>query len=119
MPTITQLRKPPSRAARAALAADHSAALDKAFFQRNPHRQYRARLATPEELAKLAACNAMPPMPDPSMQIWTCVKQIVPGFRQRYYRAAAVPPWLIHDVGERIARIMFESEEGNYNEQEG
>jgi hypothetical protein len=110
MPTITRLRKPPSRAARAALAADHSAQLDKAFFQHNLHRQYRARLATPEELAKLIACNSMPsPMPT-DMQVWTCVKQVFPGFRQRHYRAAAVPPWLTHDVGESTARMMFEED---------
>jgi hypothetical protein len=114
MRTITQLRKRPNSAARAALAADHSAALDKAWFQQNPHRNYRARLSTAEELAKLAACNAMPPIPDQSMQVWTCVKQIFPGYRHRHYRAAAVPPWLTHDVGERIARVMFESKEGNY-----
>jgi hypothetical protein len=107
MVTITQLRRRASAAARAALTADHSTQLDKAFFQRNPHRQYRARLATAGELAKLIACNAMPrPMPA-NMEVWTCVKQVLPGIRQRHYRAAAVPPWLTHDVGEAIACQMF------------
>jgi hypothetical protein len=114
MVTITRLRRKPTAAGVRALNEDTSSALDKVFFQRNPHRQYRARLSTPQELNKLAANNAMPPIPDPSMLIWTCVKQVYPGFRLRNYRAAAVPPWLTHDVGERIARVMFESKEGNY-----
>jgi hypothetical protein len=114
MPTFTYLRKPPpTQAAKAALDNDDSAALDRAFFARNPTRQYRARLATQKELAKLAACNALPACP-PHMQIWTCIQQIAPGMRFRTYRSASVPPWLTHDVGERIARVMFESEEGNY-----
>jgi hypothetical protein len=112
MPTITQLRRRATPAGLVAMAADDSSQLDKAFFARNPTRQYRARLATQKELAKLAACNAMPACP-PHMQIWTCIQQIAPGMRFRTYRAAAVPPWLTHDVGERFARVMFESEEGS------
>ena len=114
MVTITRLRRKPTAAGERALAADHSAALDKAFFQRNPHRQYRARLATPEEVNKLAACNGMPLVPDQRMQIWTVVKQVYPGFRLRHYRAALVPYAIIHNVPEGTARYMFENEEGNY-----
>jgi hypothetical protein len=110
--TITQLRKPPSRVARAALANDDSAQLDRAFFARNPTRQYRARLATQKELAKLTCCNALPACPA-HMEIWTCVRQLAPGVRFRTYRAAAVPPWLVHNVPEQIAKMMFHNEEGN------
>jgi hypothetical protein len=111
MVTIMRLRRKPTAAGERALAQDNSAALDKAWFQRNPHRQYRARLATLEEMNKLTACNAMPrPMPA-NMQVWTCVKQIFPGYRERHYRSAAVPPWMTHDVPEHIARMFFESKE--------
>jgi hypothetical protein len=108
--TITALRKRPSRTARAALDNDDSAQLDRAFFARNPTRQYRARLATQKELAKLTCCNALPPCPS-YMEIWTCVQQIAPGIRFRKYRAAAVPSWLTHDVGETIACRMFNEEQ--------
>jgi len=107
MPTTTFLRKPPNYAARAAIKADtEAAALDAAFFKQNPTRQYRARLATSEELAKLTACNAMPPIPD-GMQVWTCICQVAPGMRVRRYRAAAVLPWLTHCVPEETACYMF------------
>src|SRR5262249_49362454 len=110
--TVTFLRKRANRAGLAAMAADTSAALDKAYFAQHPDRENRARLATPQELAKLAACGAMPDVPD-GMAVWAVIRQLASGVRWRDYRAAAVPFWLIHDIPEDVARHMFHGKESD------
>ena len=107
--TITRVRGSHSAATLRQLAElDDGPELDKAFFAQHPERSYRARLATAGELARLRLARAMPPLVRADMFVFTCVRQLVPGMRQRHYRAAFVPPAMLHaGIPEHIARYMF------------
>ena len=55
---------------------------DRAFFENNPSREYRARLATPYEVAAFEMRVEAPTMPG-GLFLWTLVHQIIPGIRMR------------------------------------
>jgi hypothetical protein len=84
---------------------------DRAFFQNNPNREYRARLATPYEVAAFEMMAEVPALPD-EMFLWTLVHQIIPGIRMRRYVAAPLTGWR-PDLNEETARYLFAAvEEG-------
>lgn len=84
---------------------------DRAFFADNPAREYRARLATPYEVAAFEMVSEAPALPD-EMFLWTLVHQIIPGIRMRRYVAAPLTGWR-PDLNEETARYLFAAvEEG-------
>jgi hypothetical protein len=55
---------------------------DRAFFERNPDRNYRARLATAYEVAWHDEMNPNAPAALPGdLFLWVLVRQIAPGVR--------------------------------------
>jgi hypothetical protein len=84
---------------------------DRAFFERNPDREYRARLATPYEIAAFEM-RVVAPMPG-GLFLWTLIHQLIPGIRMRRYVAAPPPVGPRADIDEATARDLFAAvEEG-------
>jgi hypothetical protein len=85
---------------------------DRAFFESNPDREYRARLATPYEVAAFEM-RVVAPMPV-GLFLWTLIHQLIPGIRMRRYVAAPPPPAPRADMDEATARALFVAvEEGD------
>jgi hypothetical protein len=78
---------------------------DRAFFENNPDREYRARLATPFEVAAFEM-RVEAPMPG-GLFLWTLVHQIIPGIRMRRYVAGGLPVGPRADIDEETARALF------------
>jgi hypothetical protein len=78
---------------------------DRAFFEDHPNREYRARLATPYEVARHDEMNpnalAAPPG---DLFLWVVVHQIIPGMRMRRF-GYGLPPRA--DIDEATARDLF------------
>jgi hypothetical protein len=78
---------------------------DRAFFENNSNREYRARLATPYEVAWHDEMNpnalAAPPG---DLFLWVVVRQLAPGMRMRRFGYGPPPP---ADMGEATARDLF------------
>jgi hypothetical protein len=89
-------------------------AADRDFFENNPSREYRARLATPYEVAAFEMRVEAPTMPG-GLFLWTLVHQIIPGIRMRRYVAAPPPVGPRADMmDEATARDLFAAvEEGD------
>jgi hypothetical protein len=83
-------------------------AADRAFFERNPHRNYLARLATPYELAAFEMAGGGPAAPPGELFLWTLVRQLAPGFRVRTYAFAPPPIGPRADIDEETVRELFE-----------
>jgi hypothetical protein len=84
---------------------------DRAFFENNPDREYRARLATPYEVAAFEM-RVVAPMPG-GLFLWTLIHQLIPGIRMRRYVAAPPPVGPRADIDEATARDLFAAvEEG-------
>ena len=79
---------------------------DRAFFENNPSREYRARLATPYEVAAFEMRVEAPTMPG-GLFLLTLVHQIIPGIRMRRYVAAPPPVGPRADMDEATARDLF------------
>jgi hypothetical protein len=79
---------------------------DRDFFQRNPAREYRARLATPYEIAAFEMM-AEAPAPPGGLSLWTLVRQIEPGFRMRKYAFAPPPVGPRADMDEETVHDLF------------
>jgi hypothetical protein len=78
---------------------------DRAFFARNPHRSFRARLATPYEVAWHDEMNPnAPAAPSGDLFLWVVVREICPGMRMRRFGYGPPPP---ADMDEAAARELF------------
>jgi hypothetical protein len=78
---------------------------DRAFFENNPDREYRARLATAYEVAAFEM-RVEAPMPR-GLFLGTLIHQIIPGVRVRRYVAAPPPVGARADMDEATARDLF------------
>ena len=87
-------------------------AADRAFFQRNPERNFCARLATPYEVAALEMMAEAPAAPAGELFLWTLVRQIAPGFRLRRYAFAPPPIGPRADIDEEMVRDLFAAVDG-------
>jgi len=78
---------------------------DRVFFEDHPNREYRARLATPYEIAWHDEMNpnalAAPPG---DLFLWVVVRQPAPGMRMRRFGYGPPPP---ADMDEAAARELF------------
>jgi hypothetical protein len=81
-------------------------ASDRAFA-RNPHRNFRARLATSYEMAALEMMPDAPTAPSGDLFLWVVVRQIAPGFRMRKYAFAPPPVGPRADMDEETVRDLF------------
>jgi hypothetical protein len=82
---------------------------DAAFFEQNPDRNFRIRLATPGEIAATEMINnAGKPLalPDDAL-CWTVIKQVASGVRICLRVFAPLPPWPLKEIPEQIAREVF------------
>ncbi len=88
---------------------------DRLFFEDNPDRNYRARLATAYEIAwHEMMCEAPPPSGE--LFLWVLVHQIAPGLRMRRYAVAPPPTGPRADMDEETVHDLFwgsPDEEGN------
>ena len=85
---------------------------DRLFFQRNPNREFRARLATPYEVAAFEMIAEAPALPG-ELFLWTLVRQVIPGIRMRRYVATPLTGWR-PDLNEETAAYLFAAvEEGD------
>ena len=82
---------------------------DRAFFKRTG-RKYRARLATPYEVAAFEMMSSNPAPPSDEMFLWSMVRQIKPGIRQRFQMLSARHPSMPH--GRRLATILARGRPG-------
>jgi hypothetical protein len=82
---------------------------DAAFFEQNPKRNFRMRLATPGEIAATEIIgNGGAPLPLPEGALWwTIIKQVSPGVRFRVQVYAPLPPWPLKEIPEQVAREVF------------
>lgn len=82
---------------------------DSAFFEQNPQRNFRMRLATPGEIAATEIIsNAGAPLSLPADCLWwTVIKQLAPGVRMRRQVYGPLPPGPIDNIPERIAQEIF------------
>jgi hypothetical protein len=82
---------------------------DAAFFEQNPDRNFRMRLATPGEIAATEIiCNDGAPLPLPESALWwTIIKQVRPGVRMRAQVYAPLPSWPFGEIPEHVARDVF------------
>ncbi len=87
-------KSPPASEGLDRLTSELTIGDDAAFFERNPKRRFRLRLADAGE-ASLYAEYAGPPT-DPAMFVLTLVRQLVPGVRVREW-LWATPDLLSHD----------------------
>jgi hypothetical protein len=82
---------------------------DAAFFEQNPERNFRMRLATSGEIAatEIISNNGAPlPLPENALW-WTVIKQVAPGLRMRMQVYAPLPPLPLKDIPEEAAREIF------------
>ena len=78
---------------------------DRAFFARNPHRSFRARLATPYEVAWHDEMNPnAPAAPSGDLFLWVVVREICPGMRMRRFGYGPPPR---ADIDEAAACVLF------------
>ena len=82
---------------------------DSAFFEQNPQRNFRMRLATQGEIAvtELISNNGMPLAVPENAMWWVVIKQIAPGVRMRMQVYAALPPGPLNDIPEHVAQKVF------------
>ena len=97
----------------ALVAADDNAGIgsteDKAFFEQHPERNYRMRLATPNEVATTALLGGETnTLPDARFD-WMVIWQVRPGKRMRMGLMATIPPgYRGGEIPEAIARATYE-----------
>jgi hypothetical protein len=91
---------------------------DAAFFEQNPERNFRMRLATPGEIAATEIIsNDGAPLPLPENALWwTVIKQVSPGVRMRMQVYAPLPPLPLKEIPEQVAREVFNSATGRETE---
>jgi hypothetical protein len=82
-------------------------AADRAFFERNPDRNYGARLATAYEVAALEMMSEPPAAPPGELFLWMLVHQIAPGFRMRLFAFGGAPVGANANIDEEKARDLF------------
>ena len=80
---------------------------DAAYFEAQPKRRYRMRLATPAEIEAMDLANGLAPLGKGSFR-WVVVCQFAPGMRIRVHINAPLPPGPIADIPEHVARDTFE-----------
>ena len=80
---------------------------DAAYFEAQPQRSYRMRLATPAEIEAMERVNGSRPLGKGSFK-WVVVRQLAPGMRIRVHINAPLPPGPIADIPEHVARETFE-----------
>jgi hypothetical protein len=79
---------------------------DRLFFEDNPDRNFRARLATAYEVAWHDEMNPPNALAAPSgdLFLWVVVRQIAPGMRMRRFGYGPPPR---ADMDEALARDLF------------
>lgn len=80
---------------------------DAAYFEAQPQRNYRMRLATRAEIEAMDRVNGPRPLGKGSFK-WVVVRQVAPGMRIRFQIVAPLPPGPIADIPEHVARETFE-----------
>lgn len=85
---------------------------DRVFFENNPQRRYRMRLATPAEIATATLIGWSPPTND--RFLWVCVHHLRPGVRLRLSVTAPMPAggMLLNDIPEEVARDIYQTAVG-------
>jgi hypothetical protein len=94
---------------------DRGSVGDRLFFENNPDRNYRARLATAYEIAWHDEMTPEAPAAPPGeLFLWVLVRQIAPGLRKRRFAFAPPPTGPRADIDEETARYLFAAvEEGD------
>ncbi len=81
---------------------------DAEFFRRHQYRQFRMRLATPDEIEICERIGGKRQYALDRRFHWSVIKQIAPGMRVRVSVLAPMPPeYPLHDIPEEVAREVF------------
>jgi hypothetical protein len=87
-------------------AAGRGSVSDRAFFEANPNRRYRMRLATQYEITAAEILDLPLPMSG-HIAVWSVVKHMAPGARLRLYVYAPIPVGPYSEIPEELAREIF------------
>jgi hypothetical protein len=81
---------------------------DRLFFENNPDRNYRARLATSYEVAWFEMMPEAPAAPSSGeLFLWVLVHQVAPGMRLRRFVFAPPPTGPRADIDEETVCYLF------------
>jgi hypothetical protein len=105
--TITLTRAQRRQMKALAERVDRVTNADRLFFERRPERQHRVRLASEAEIGQNEMLTGEPTYMPPDCRVYTIVKNIAPGIRQRLFTFGLEGSET--DLAESMARAIYEA----------